>query len=107
MRVCGRVCTSLAGVVHQDNLLQKRVWRAVDDRVDGSQQRAPRLVVEDDDDAGAGKVIWIQLVLAPSERNQRRGGTFPMSEPQHCSKRHEGGDKDLVTKQIHSRQGGQ
>lgn len=70
MRV--RVYTSLAGIVHQDNLLQKRVWRAVDDRVDGSQQRAPRLVVEHNDYAGAGKVIWIQLVLTPSERNQKR-----------------------------------
>lgn len=63
--------TSLAGVVHQDNLLQERVRGAVDDRVDGPQQRAPRLVVEHDDHAGAGKVVWIQLVLAPSERNQR------------------------------------
>lgn len=66
----GCVHTSLAGIVHQDNLLQECVWRAVDDRVDRSQQRAPGLVVEHDDHAGAGKVIWIQLVLAPSEREK-------------------------------------
>lgn len=67
----GRVRTSLAGIVHQDYLLQECVRRAVDDRVDRSQQRAPGLVVEHDDHAGAGKVIWIQLVLAPSEREKR------------------------------------
>lgn len=66
----GRGRTSLAGIVHQDNLLQECVRRAVDDRVDRSQQRAPGLVVEHDDHAGAGKVIWIQLVLTPSEREK-------------------------------------
>lgn len=60
--------TSLAGIIHQDNLLQECVWRAVDDRVDSSQQRAPCFVVEHNDHTGAGKVIWIQLVLTPSER---------------------------------------
>lgn len=70
-RARGCVHTSLAGIVHQDNLLQECVWRAVDDRVDRSQQRAPGLVVEHDDHAGAGKVIWIQLVLTPSEREKQ------------------------------------
>lgn len=69
---CGGAHTSLAGIVHQDNLLQERVRRAVDDRVDSSQQRAPRLVVEHNDYAGAGQVIWIQLVLTPSERKRER-----------------------------------
>lgn len=68
----GEPHTSLAGIVHQDNLLQECVWRAVDDRVDSSQQRAPRLVVEHNDYTGAGKVIWIQLILTPSERKQER-----------------------------------
>lgn len=48
------------------------MWRTVDDRVDSSQERAPRLVVEHNDYAGAGKVIWIQLVLTPSARKRER-----------------------------------
>lgn len=61
MSVTVRVCefTSLAGIIHQNNLLQQCVWRAVNHGVDGSQQRGPRLVVKYDHNAGARKIIGV------------------------------------------------
>ena len=73
------VCTSFAGVINEDYLLQECVWRAVNDRVDGAQQSAPGLVVEHDHHAGARKIIWIQLVLATA---QERDGQ-PLQNTQH------------------------
>lgn len=62
--VGGALTTSLAGVVHQHDLHQQVPRRPVDGAVDGPQQRAPRLVVEDDDDAGVGQVVRVDLGLA-------------------------------------------
>lgn len=53
------VYTSLTGIVHQDNLLQQCVWRAVDDGVDGSQQCGPGLIVKYNHHAGARKIIRV------------------------------------------------
>ena len=57
--MCVCVYTSLTGIVHQYNLLQQCVWRAVDDGVDRSQQCAPRLIVKYNHHAGTRKVIWV------------------------------------------------
>lgn len=56
--------TSLAGVVHQQDLEQQMSGGAVNDAVDRPQQRAPGLVVEHDNDAGVGQLIWVNLGLA-------------------------------------------
>lgn len=71
------VCTSLTGIVHQNNLLQQRVGGAVDDGVDGSQQRAPRLVVEYNHHAGTREIIRVELVLAPTRRIQNNHNIIP------------------------------
>lgn len=60
--------TSLAGVVHKHDLHQQVPRRSVDDAVDGPQQRAPRLVMEDDDDAGVGQVVRVDLGLAAENK---------------------------------------
>lgn len=41
--------TSLAGVVDEDDLLEQRPRRSVDDAPDGPQERGPGFVVENDD----------------------------------------------------------
>ena len=59
--------TSLAGVVHQQDLQQQAAWRAADGAVHGAQEGAPGLVVEHYDDAGCGEVIRVHLRLAAEE----------------------------------------
>lgn len=46
------VLTVLAGVVHQDDLLQEDGRGGVEDAVHGPQQRAPGFIVKHDDHAG-------------------------------------------------------
>lgn len=46
--------TSVAEVIHQDDLCNQAVGSAVDDAVDGAQERSPALVMEGDDDARVG-----------------------------------------------------
>ena len=55
----------VAGVVHEDHLLEQVVWRPVDDAVEGSEQRGPVLVVEGDDHGDGGQVGVVQLAPAP------------------------------------------
>ena len=50
-----------AGIVHQDDLGQEMRWRPVDHTVDRPEERGPGLVVEDDDDWGAGQVVGVNL----------------------------------------------
>ena len=71
MTLCGGgVPTSLAGVVHQQDLQQQVAGRACDDAVHRPQQGAPRLVVEHDHDAGGREVVGEHLALTPG----REGG---------------------------------
>lgn len=58
-----QIQTSLAGVVDQHDLHKQVSGRAVDDTVDGPQQRAPSLVVKHNDNAGVGKVVWVDFSL--------------------------------------------
>lgn len=70
----GALTTSLAGVVHQHDLHQQVPRRPVDGAVDGPQQRAPRLVVEDDDDTGVGQVVRVDLGLAAENEAVKQNG---------------------------------
>lgn len=56
----------LAGVVHEDDLLDELLRGHPDDAVDGPEQRGPRLVVEHDHDAGGGELRGVRLALAPT-----------------------------------------
>lgn len=56
--------TSVAEVVHQDDLGDEVLRRAAGDTVYGPEQRRPALVVEGDDDAGVGQFLQVQLLLA-------------------------------------------
>ena len=62
-----RGCTALAGVVDEDDFVEEVTWRAVDDAVNGAQECRPRLVVEDDDDAGVRVEcqVWVDLRSTP------------------------------------------
>lgn len=42
---------SVTEVIHQDDLCDQAVWRAVDDAVDRAQERSPALIMKGDDDA--------------------------------------------------------
>ena len=54
--MCACVCgTLVAVVIHQDDLGDEAGRRAVQDAVDGPEERGPALVVEGDDDAGVGE----------------------------------------------------
>lgn len=59
----------LAGVVHQDDLLEQGPGRPVDDAPDGSQQRAPGFVVEHDHDRGGGQFGGVVLLFAAGRRD--------------------------------------
>lgn len=63
--------TFVAEVVHQDDLGDELRRRAVEDAVDGPQQRRPALVVERDDDAGVGQLLGVQLPLAATHAGRR------------------------------------
>lgn len=60
--------TSLAGVVHQDDLGEEAARGAVDDAVDGAEQRAPGLVVEHDHHARVGQLVGVHFGLAPATK---------------------------------------
>lgn len=51
--------TFVAEVVHEDDLGDELRRRAVEDAVNGAQQRRPALVMEGDDDAGVGKIFCV------------------------------------------------
>lgn len=55
--------TLVAEVVDEHDLGQELRRRAVQDAVNGAEERRPALVVEGDDDAGVGEVFGIQLRL--------------------------------------------
>jgi hypothetical protein len=55
----------VAGVVHQDDLVEQGRRGPVYDGVDGAQQRRPGLVVEGEDDAGL-RVRAVDILLEPS-----------------------------------------
>ena len=59
----------LGGVVDEDDLLEERLGRAVDDGVHRPQEGRPRLVVEDDHDRGGGQEGRVVLRLAPERKN--------------------------------------
>ena len=58
-----RPLTLLAEVVDQDDLVQQFGGRPLDDAVHGAHQRRPALVVEDDDDRGAGQILRVVPVF--------------------------------------------
>ena len=59
----------LGGVVDEDDLLEQRLGRAVDDGVHRPQEGRPRLVVEDDHDRRRRKEGRVVLRLAPERKN--------------------------------------
>lgn len=61
------VSTFVTEVIDQDDLCDELRRRAVEDAVNGSQQRRPAFVVKRDDDAGVGKLLCIQLVFTAAE----------------------------------------
>ena len=65
-----RGCTALAGVVDEDDFVEEVTWRAVDDAVNGAQECRPRLVVEDDDDAGVRVRAHVRVLFALAPVNQ-------------------------------------
>ena len=58
--------TKVAGIVHKDDLLQQMLGRPIDEAVDCPQQHRWPLVVEDDHDSSARKVIWVLHTLTPA-----------------------------------------
>lgn len=60
--------TFVAEVVHQDDLCDEPRRGAVEDAVDGPQQRRPALVVEGDDDAGVGQLLRVQLLFTAAHK---------------------------------------
>ena len=69
--------THVGGVVDEDDLVEERRGRAVDDRVHSAQQSAPRLVVEHDHHrrvrhrARARHCFRVRLLRAPARAHQR------------------------------------
>ena len=56
-----------AGVIDEDDLPDEMTWRSVDDAVDCPQQHGEPLIVERDDDGGAGQVLRVRLARAPAK----------------------------------------
>ena len=71
----------LAGVVHQDDLLQEGPGRPVDDGVDRPQERRPGLVVEHDHDGGGGQHFGVGLALAARKESVRIVNCIQVSVP--------------------------
>ncbi len=67
--------TFVAEVVHEDDLGDELRRRAVEDAVNGAQQRRPALVMEGDDDAGVGKIFCVQLGLTAATHKHSCGHT--------------------------------
>ena len=82
----GRGLTALAGVVHQDDFVQQVARRSVDDAVHRAQQRRPRLVVEDDDDAGVRVRADVRVLFALAPVNQTHTNTRDQSTT--CQSKH-------------------
>lgn len=59
--------TFVAEVIYHDDLSQVSSGSPLDDAVDGSHQRRPAFVVEDDNDAGGQQPVIIVPVLTPEE----------------------------------------
>ncbi len=60
--------TFVAEVIDQDDLGDELWRRAVENAVNGPQQRRPALVMERDDDAGVGEFLCVQLLFTAAHK---------------------------------------
>lgn len=63
--------TSVAVVIHQNDLGDQVIWGPVYNAVNGAEKRTPALVMERDDDAGVGKILQVQLLLTADRREEK------------------------------------
>lgn len=83
------MCTCYAGIIYQDDLFEQDGRRCVQNTVDRPQEGRPSLIVEDDNNAGAGqRRTATKLPLHTSEQREPQGNTKREGEKkkQHESK---------------------
>ncbi|GAA6065424.1 uncharacterized [Tachysurus ichikawai] len=64
--------TSIAVVIHQNDLGNQVIWSSVCDTVDGAEKRTPALVMERDNDTGVGEILQIQSLLTADGRDKKK-----------------------------------
>lgn len=88
----GLELTSIAVVIHQDDLRNQVIWSSVYNAVYGAEKRTPALVMERDNDTGVGEILQVQLLLTADrqreketdeDENARGCKTFAVHQPLH------------------------
>lgn len=68
----GLALTSIAVVIHQNDLGNQVIRSSVYDAVDGAEKRTPALVMERDDDTGVGEILQVQLLLTADRQRENQ-----------------------------------
>lgn len=71
IRIAHYTLTHIGKVIDEDDLLDEMLWRSIQNRVYGSQQHGPRLVVEADNDSCRRQIFHVTTrLLAPGDKNE-------------------------------------
>lgn len=70
--------TSIAVVIHQNDLSNQVIWSSVYDAVHSAQKRTPAFVMEWDNDTGVGEILQVQFLLTADRHREKKNRQMKM-----------------------------